>query len=327
MVSKEWSKSINSLDVSRPRIGVLMINLQKQQTLRIIQVYAPTSAADNEEIERFYDDLEEEINKRSTYLVIMGDFNAKVGCKQDDKTFIGPFGGDRNERGERLAAMAESKRLFVANTFFQKRAGRRWTWISPNGETKNEINFILTNQLQIVQDVTAIGRAFSTGSDHRLIRARIVLDAKVEKKALAISNADQKKMTFDAKVFQQHVDASDWTLSEDLDDDYKFIDQLKHCRQQSEVPCDNHQQKRISSSTRKLLDKRRQMKRITANNIEYHRLGKRNRRQLKEDHDAFRRLALLDTAEKHRSLRKCQRNLIQQRVQMSSLTTSTGLKT
>uniref|UniRef100_A0A914WL38 Uncharacterized protein n=1 Tax=Plectus sambesii TaxID=2011161 RepID=A0A914WL38_9BILA len=32
-------------------------------------------------------------------------------------------------------------------------------------------------------------------------------------------------------------------------------------------------------------------------------------------------------AEKHRSLRKCQRNLIQQRVQMSSLTTSTGLKT
>uniref|UniRef100_A0A914W9X3 Endonuclease/exonuclease/phosphatase domain-containing protein n=1 Tax=Plectus sambesii TaxID=2011161 RepID=A0A914W9X3_9BILA len=145
IVSKEWSKSINSLDVSRPRIGVLTINLQKQQTLRIIQVYAPTSAADDEEIERFYNNLEEEINKRSTDLVIMGDFNAKVGRRQDDETFIGPFGGDRNERGKRLAAMAESRRLFVANTFFQKRAGRRWTWISPNGETKNEIDFILTN--------------------------------------------------------------------------------------------------------------------------------------------------------------------------------------
>uniref|UniRef100_A0A914WP47 Craniofacial development protein 2-like n=1 Tax=Plectus sambesii TaxID=2011161 RepID=A0A914WP47_9BILA len=120
IVSKEWSKSIESLDVSRPRIGVLTINLQKQQTLHIIQVYAPTSAADDEEIERFYNDLEEEINKRSTYLVIMGDLNAKVGHKQDNKTFIGPFGGDHNERGEHLAAMAESRRLFIANTFFQK---------------------------------------------------------------------------------------------------------------------------------------------------------------------------------------------------------------
>uniref|UniRef100_A0A914VF67 Endonuclease/exonuclease/phosphatase domain-containing protein n=1 Tax=Plectus sambesii TaxID=2011161 RepID=A0A914VF67_9BILA len=312
IVSKEWSKSIGLLDVSRPRIGVLMINLQKQQTLRIIQVYAPTSAADNKEIERFYDDLKEEINKRSTYLVIMGDFNAKVGRRQDNETFIGPFGGDRNERGERLTAMAESRRLFVANTFFQKRAGQRWTWISPNGETKNKIDYILTNQLQIVQDVTVIGRAFSTSSNNQLIHARIVLDAKVENKALAISNAGQKKMTFDAKVFLQHVDASNWTLSEDLNDDCnKFVNQLKHCRQQSEVSCDNHQQKRISSSTRKLLDQRCQMKRITANNVKYHFLCKLIQRQLKEDHDTFRRQALLDTAEKHRSLRKCRRNLIQ----------------
>uniref|UniRef100_A0A914WF55 Endonuclease/exonuclease/phosphatase domain-containing protein n=1 Tax=Plectus sambesii TaxID=2011161 RepID=A0A914WF55_9BILA len=274
-----------------------MNNHQKQQTLRIIQVYAPTSAADDEEIERFYDNLEEEINKRSTYLVIMGDFNAKVGHRQDDQIFIGHFGGDHNEQGKRLATMAESRRLFVANTFFQKRAGQRWTWISLNGETKNEIDFIFTNRLQIVQDVTVIGRAFSTGSDHRLIHARIVLDSKLEKKALALSNAGQKKMAFDAKVFQQHVDASDWTLSEDLDDDYnKFVDQLKHCQQQSKVPYNNHQQKRISSLIQKLLDQRRQMKRITANNIEYHLLCKLIQRQLKEDHDAFQQQALLDTA-------------------------------
>uniref|UniRef100_A0A914UST4 Reverse transcriptase domain-containing protein n=1 Tax=Plectus sambesii TaxID=2011161 RepID=A0A914UST4_9BILA len=258
----------------------------------------------------------------------MGDFNAKVGRRQDEETFIGPFGGDRNERGERLAAMAESRRLFIANTFFQKRAGRRWTWISPNGEMKNEINFILTNRLQIVQDVTVIGKAFSTGSDHRLVRARIILDSKMEKKALAISNAGQKKTTFDAKVFQQHVDTSDWTPIEDLDDDYaELLNKLKQCRQRSEVLCDNHQMKRISNSTRELLDRRRQMKRITANNVEYHLLCKLIRRQLKEDHDAFRRQALLDTAEKHRSLKKCRRNLTQQRVQMSSLTTSEGLKT
>uniref|UniRef100_A0A914VK43 Craniofacial development protein 2-like n=1 Tax=Plectus sambesii TaxID=2011161 RepID=A0A914VK43_9BILA len=59
----------------------------------------------NEGLLESQDDLEEEINKRSTYLVIMGDFNTKVGCRQDDETFIRPFGGNRNKQEQSQLTM------------------------------------------------------------------------------------------------------------------------------------------------------------------------------------------------------------------------------
>uniref|UniRef100_A0A914VVX0 Craniofacial development protein 2-like n=1 Tax=Plectus sambesii TaxID=2011161 RepID=A0A914VVX0_9BILA len=59
--------------------------------------YAPTSAAEDEEVERFYEELEEAMNTHCTYLIMMGDFNTKVGCRKDNEAFVGPFRGERNE--------------------------------------------------------------------------------------------------------------------------------------------------------------------------------------------------------------------------------------
>ena len=123
IVSQEWSKYINHLDVSNSRIGILMLTLPKQRTLHIIQAYTPTSAAEDEEVEQLYEELEEAMNTHCTYLIVMGDFNAKVGCRKDNKAFVGPSGGERNKRGEWLAAIVESRRLFVGNSFFKKRQG------------------------------------------------------------------------------------------------------------------------------------------------------------------------------------------------------------
>uniref|UniRef100_A0A914UQ89 Craniofacial development protein 2 n=1 Tax=Plectus sambesii TaxID=2011161 RepID=A0A914UQ89_9BILA len=80
IILQEWSKYIDHLDVSNLCIGILMLTLPKQRTLHIVQTYAPTSAAEDEEVERFYEELEEAINTHFTYLIVMGDFNAKVGC-------------------------------------------------------------------------------------------------------------------------------------------------------------------------------------------------------------------------------------------------------
>ncbi len=52
------------------------------------------------------------------------------------------------------------------NTQFQKKAGRRWTWRSPDGNTKNEIDYIMTDKPSMVTDVTVINRV-NIGSDHR----------------------------------------------------------------------------------------------------------------------------------------------------------------
>ena len=72
----------------------------------------------------------------------MGDFNAKVGRKIAGKSCMGKFGiGERNDRI--LVNFAERYDFRIMNTFFQKRDGRKWTWRSPNGAIKNEIDFII----------------------------------------------------------------------------------------------------------------------------------------------------------------------------------------
>ena len=69
----------------------------------------------------------------------------------------GPYGlGTRNARGDSLIIFAVRHQLKSMNTMFKKSPSRRWTWISPNGHTKNEIDFILTNRPHTFTDVSVI---------------------------------------------------------------------------------------------------------------------------------------------------------------------------
>ena len=54
-----------------------------------------------------------------------------------------------------------------------------WTWKSPNGETRNEIDFILSADPSLVQSVEVLGKV--KWSDHRLVRSRISLNLKRER--------------------------------------------------------------------------------------------------------------------------------------------------
>ena len=62
-----------------------------------------------------------------------------------------------------------------------RKAGRRWTWKSPNGVTKTEIDYMLTNRPNIVTEVTVINRV-NIGSDYRLAMHNIKLDVEMERK-------------------------------------------------------------------------------------------------------------------------------------------------
>ena len=59
--------------------------------------------------------------------------------------------------------------------------GRRWAWKIPNGVTKTEIDYILTNRPDIITDVTVINQV-NIGSDHRLVMSNIKLDVEVGSK-------------------------------------------------------------------------------------------------------------------------------------------------
>ena len=76
----------------------------KPFSITVIQVYVPTSNADEAEFEWFYEDLQDvfEVKPKNNVLFIIGDWNAKVGS-QETPGVTGKFGfGIQNEAGQRL---------------------------------------------------------------------------------------------------------------------------------------------------------------------------------------------------------------------------------
>ena len=87
-----------------------------------IQAYAPTINAEEAEVSRFYEDLQEllELTPQNDVLFIIGDRNAKIGS-QETPGVTGKFGlGVQNEAGQRLIEFCQKKALVIANTLFQQ---------------------------------------------------------------------------------------------------------------------------------------------------------------------------------------------------------------
>ena len=107
-----------------------------------------TSNAGEAEVERFYEDLQEllELTLPKVVLFIIGDWNAKVGS-QEIPGVIGKFGlGVQNEAGQRLIEFCQKNTLVIANTLFQQHKRRLYTWTSPDGQHRNQIDYILRSQ-------------------------------------------------------------------------------------------------------------------------------------------------------------------------------------
>ena len=98
----------------------------KSFSITVIQVYAPTSSAEEAEIEWVCEDLQDllELTPKKDVLFIIGDWNAKVGS-QETPGMTGKFGfGVQNEAGQRLIEFIQENALVIANTLFQKQKRR-----------------------------------------------------------------------------------------------------------------------------------------------------------------------------------------------------------
>ena len=108
----------------------------KPFNIMVIQVYAPTSNAEEAEVEWFYEDLQDllELTPKIDVLFIIGDLNAKVGT-QEIPGVTGKFGfGIQNEAGQRVTEFCQENALVIPNTFFQQRKRRLYMWTSPDGQ-------------------------------------------------------------------------------------------------------------------------------------------------------------------------------------------------
>lgn len=84
--------------------------------------------------------------KSQKIVFVMGDLNAKVGCgKQSD--IVGPHGPfDRNEWRDVWVQWCKENSQVITNTYFAHYPRRLWTSESPDGHTKNQIDFTNINK-------------------------------------------------------------------------------------------------------------------------------------------------------------------------------------
>ncbi|XP_037931287.1 craniofacial development protein 2-like [Teleopsis dalmanni] len=151
IISKEPKNMITNVVYHSARL--IMVQMKGWPVnLNIIQVYAPTCDAPDDEMEIFYEGIQSLIRstKSRDFLVVMGDFNAKIGQGTDD-AIVGKFVlGERNERGDRLAEFCRSNKLIISNTFIKLPKRKLYTWKSPadtaNKVIRNQIDFITISE-------------------------------------------------------------------------------------------------------------------------------------------------------------------------------------
>ena len=150
----------------------------KPFNITVIQLYAPTSKAEEAEVERFYNDLQDllELTPQKHVLFIIQDWNANVGS-QEISGVMGKFGvGVQNEAGQRLIEFCQENTLVTANTVLQQHKRRLYTWTSSDGQYQNQVDCILCSQRwrsSIQSTKTRPGA--DCGSDHELLIAKFRL--------------------------------------------------------------------------------------------------------------------------------------------------------
>ena len=116
----------------------------KPFNITVIQAYAPTSNAEEAEVEQLYDDLQclLELAPQKEVLFIIGDWNAKLGI-QETSGVTGKFGfGVWNEAGQSLIEFCQENALVIASNLFQQHKRRLYTWTSPDGQHRKQTDYM-----------------------------------------------------------------------------------------------------------------------------------------------------------------------------------------
>lgn len=206
IIKEEMERIVEFCTPVSERIIVIKLNTCFVKTV-FIQVYVPTSTHSDEECEKFYEKLHNamKIVGSQERLIIMGDFNAKIGKGGDGNT-VGQFGlGKRNQRGDMLVNFCRDHNLIVTNTWFQHPERRLYTWKSPADTeqriVRNQIDFILINNRfkNNIIDVKTCPSA-DVQSDHNLLMANM----KIKYKNLCKWKKPPRPLIEDLKIQQNN---------------------------------------------------------------------------------------------------------------------------
>merc|ERR1712002_999017 len=143
----------------------------------VVGVYGPGMEHNENVSEVFWESLNECLSSfgANERVIVMGDFNAKVGDREREG-MTGKYGvPDVNENGKRLVEVCAKRRMIVGNTWFQKRLCQKYTREREGGQGRSLINYVLVDERnrRLLEDVNVFRGAAGGMSDHYLVKAKV----------------------------------------------------------------------------------------------------------------------------------------------------------
>lgn len=179
LLNKETKKSLMNWQPVSNRILTVRLKT-KVRPVTIVQCYAPTEVADEEEKEKFYGQLNKTLRaiKRHDIIMIMGDFNAQLGGENEGVEMVmGKHGlGVLNDNGTRFLELCGGYDLVIGGTIFPHLECHKVSWVSPDMRTQNQIDhFAISRKFRSSLLDIRNKRGADVGSDHHLMLAKIRL--------------------------------------------------------------------------------------------------------------------------------------------------------
>ncbi|KAK6763091.1 hypothetical protein RB195_023701 [Necator americanus] len=285
-----------------------------------LTIFVATSSYEEEEVETFYMDLEKFYREdHAFYEVIIDDFNAKAGPRRTpEELHIGTHGLQWNYQGERLSEFIMTTKTIHGNSQFQKPSYLRWTWESPGGGYRNEIDHIIVNKRFCLTDVGVVPK-FYTGSDHRLLRGRFSFTRRAEKAAKFRERNPRTIINWD--LFAMLAGFWEDSAVDNIDEEYdRLVEHLHDCAEKAESF--KTTKRRLSLKTLELI-RQRGAARCARNQKLTSELARLCREAIKEDLKERRPEVLAEAAEAEKNISYARRDFASRKRRMTALRNST----
>ena len=159
------------------RIMTLRIPLAANRYMTIISVYAPTLVSSEEDIMSFYHALRTLVTKipKSESVVILGDFNARVGSDNDIWKPLGPFGvGNVNSNRLLMLQLCTELDMVITNSLFYQKKEHKATWFHPQSKHGHLLDYIVCRRSDLRNFCKVkVMRGADCDTDHLMVRAKL----------------------------------------------------------------------------------------------------------------------------------------------------------
>ena len=186
--------------------------------ISLISAYAPTLTSRPEAKDEFYSNLNVVIKNipNNEQLVLLGDFNARVGADRDSwSSCLGSFGvGKVNDNGQRLLEFCSYHGLCVTNTFFQTKPQHRVSWRHPRSKHWHQLDMIIVRRTSLKHVLlTRTCHSADCDTDHPLVCCKIRPTPKTHHRAKpqgkprinTIKMQQESKIEEFAKTFEEAI--------------------------------------------------------------------------------------------------------------------------